>query len=36
MLIFLTILTLIIILGVLVFIHEFGHFMTAKWSNVKV
>jgi regulator of sigma E protease len=33
---FLTIITFIIILGVLVFIHEFGHFIVAKWTGVKV
>ncbi len=30
------ILPLIIMLGVLVFVHELGHFIVAKWSGVKV
>ena len=33
---FLTILTTIIVLGVLIFIHELGHFLAAKWAGVKV
>jgi regulator of sigma E protease len=28
--------TLVIILGILVFIHELGHFMAARWSRVRV
>ncbi len=31
-----TILAIIFLLGVLVFVHEFGHFLAAKISNVKV
>ena len=31
-----TILAGIIMLGILVFVHEFGHFCVAKWSGVKV
>lgn len=34
--IFLTILAFIIILGLLVFVHEFGHYISAKISGVKV
>lgn len=26
----------IIVLGILIFVHEFGHFIVAKWMNVKV
>lgn len=33
---FLTIITFIIVLGVLVFVHELGHFVVAKKSGVKV
>ena len=33
---FLTIIVFIIILGVLVFVHEFGHFITAKKAGIKV
>src|SRR5579872_4096760 len=32
----LTILTFIIILGILVFVHEFGHFVVARKSGMKV
>ena len=31
-----TILAGIVMLGILVFVHEFGHFCVAKWSGVKV
>lgn len=31
-----TIISFIIVLGVLVFIHEFGHFIVAKWLGVRV
>ncbi|MCD6353404.1 MAG: RIP metalloprotease RseP [Proteobacteria bacterium] len=31
-----TIVSFIIILGVLIFIHEFGHFIVAKWLGVRV
>jgi RIP metalloprotease RseP len=31
-----TIISFLILIGVLVFIHEFGHFMVAKWIGVKV
>jgi regulator of sigma E protease len=31
-----TIISFIIVLGVLIFIHELGHFMVAKWSGVGV
>jgi len=34
--ILLTIIAFIIILGLLVFVHEFGHFITAKLSGIKV
>ncbi len=30
------ILIAVIVLGVLVFVHEFGHFIVAKWANVYV
>lgn len=33
---FLTIISFIIVLGVLVFIHEFGHYIMAKLSDIKV
>ncbi len=33
---FLTIIVFILILGLLIFVHEFGHFITAKLNNVKV
>ncbi|HLD27291.1 MAG TPA: site-2 protease family protein [Patescibacteria group bacterium] len=33
---FLTIVAFIVILGILVFVHEFGHFITAKKSGMKV
>lgn len=32
----LTILSLIIVLGVLVFVHELGHFLAAKWAGIRV
>ena len=32
----LTIVSFIIVLGVLVFIHEFGHYITAKKSDIMV
>jgi regulator of sigma E protease len=32
---FVTILTFVIILGVLVFVHELGHFFTARWFGIK-
>lgn len=31
-----TILATIVVLGVLIFIHELGHFMTAKWVDIEV
>ena len=31
-----TVVSFIIVLGVLVFFHEFGHFMVAKWSDMRV
>ncbi len=33
---FITLLATVIVLGVLVFVHELGHFMVAKWSGIKV
>jgi regulator of sigma E protease len=30
------ILTIIPVLGLLVFVHEFGHFITAKWAGIRV
>lgn len=32
----LTIVALLIVLGVVVFVHEFGHFMAARWAGVRV
>ncbi|HEX9166040.1 MAG TPA: RIP metalloprotease RseP [Gemmatimonadales bacterium] len=32
----LTVLSLIIVLGVLVFVHELGHFLAAKWAGIRV
>ena len=32
----LKILSLIIVLGVLVFVHELGHFLAAKWAGIRV
>ena len=32
----LTIVALLIVLGVVVFVHEFGHFMAARWAGVTV
>ena len=34
--IFLTIIALLIVLGIVVFIHEAGHFMAARWAGVRV
>src|SRR5210317_1124813 len=31
-----TIIAFIIVLGILIFIHELGHFMVAKWVGVRV
>jgi regulator of sigma E protease len=31
-----TIISLVILLGVLIFVHEIGHFLAAKWAGVKV
>lgn len=31
-----TIITFIIVLGVLIFVHEFGHYIVAKWVGVRV
>lgn len=33
---FLTILITVLMFGVLIFIHELGHFLTARWSKVKI
>src|SRR6056297_147094 len=33
---FITILSFIIVLGILIFIHEFGHYITAKLSDIRV
>lgn len=33
---FVTILSFIIVLGILIFIHEFGHYVTAKLSDIRV
>lgn len=32
----LTIVSFIIVLGILIFFHEFGHYITAKWSGIRV
>ena len=32
----LTLLALIVVLGVLVFVHEAGHFLAAKWAGIYV
>ena len=32
----LTILALLIVLGVVVFVHELGHFLAARWAGVRV
>jgi len=32
----LTIVALLIVLGVVIFVHEFGHFMAARWAGVRV
>ena len=34
--ILLTIVALLIVLGVVVFVHELGHFMAARWAGVRV
>jgi regulator of sigma E protease len=31
-----TILALIVVLGVLIFVHEAGHFLAAKWAGIYV
>ena len=31
-----TVISLIVVLGVLVFIHEAGHFIAAKWAGIYV
>lgn len=31
-----TVLSLIVVLGVLVFVHELGHFLAAKWAGIRV
>jgi regulator of sigma E protease len=31
-----TILAMAVVLGVLIFVHELGHFMTAKWADIEV
>ena len=31
-----TIIALLIVLGVVVFIHELGHFLAARWAGVRV
>ena len=31
-----TILALIVVLGVLIFVHELGHFLAAKWAGIYV
>lgn len=31
-----TLITTIIVLGILIFVHELGHFLVAKWAGVKV
>ena len=33
---FLTIIALLIVLGIVVFVHEAGHFMAARWAGVRV
>ena len=32
----LTIVALLVVLGVVVFIHELGHFLAARWAGVRV
>lgn len=32
----LTIIAFLVVLGILVFVHELGHFLAAKWSKIKV
>jgi regulator of sigma E protease len=34
--VFLTLLALIVVLGVLIFVHEAGHFLAAKWAGIYV
>ncbi len=34
--VFLTIVALLIVLGVVVFVHELGHFLAARWAGVRV
>lgn len=34
--IFMTVVALIIVLGVVVFVHELGHFLAARWAGVRV
>lgn len=34
--IFLTVVALLIVLGVVVFVHELGHFLAARWAGVRV
>ena len=29
-----TVLSLIVVLGVLIFVHELGHFLAAKWAGI--
>ena len=31
-----TVLSLVVVLGVLVFVHELGHFLAAKWAGIRV
>jgi len=31
-----TVMTLVVVLGVLIFIHELGHFLAAKWAGIRV
>lgn len=33
---FISVVLLIVVLGILIFAHELGHFLTAKWAGVKV
>ena len=32
----LTLLSLLVVLGVLIFVHELGHFLAAKWAGIYV
>ncbi|MBO4672564.1 MAG: site-2 protease family protein, partial [Alphaproteobacteria bacterium] len=34
--IFMTVVALMIVLGVVVFVHELGHFLAARWARVRV